>query len=92
MVAREIQLLKKAESTQQSSPSSTIDSLNNQVPCDSDFRRLEYAENSTKALDDANQSRQVQSTPNPRKKFSDVPESTRTDAQSNTWKKAKGIS
>ena len=35
MVAREMQLLKKAESTQQSSPSSTINSLNDQVPCNS---------------------------------------------------------
>jgi len=54
MVACEIQLLKKAESTQQSSPSSNIDSLNDQVPCDSDSRRLGYAENCTKALEDAN--------------------------------------
>lgn len=92
MVAREIQLLKKAESTQQSSPSSTIGSLNDQVPCDSNSRRLGYAENCTKALEDANQSRQVQSIPNPRKKFNDVPEPTRTDAQRNTWKKTKGIS
>ena len=92
MVARKMQLLRKAESTQQSPPSSTIDSLNDQVPCDSDSRRLGYAENSTKALDDVNQSRQVQSIPNPRKRFSNVPESTRTDAQRNTWKKTKGIS
>ena len=84
MVAREMQLLKKADSTQRSSPSSTIDSLNDQVLCDSDSWRLGYAENSTKALRDANQSRQVQSIPNPRKKFSDVPEPTRTDAQRNT--------
>ena len=92
MVAREIQLLKKAESTQQSSPSSTIDSLNDQVPCDSDSLRLGYAENCTKALEDANRGRQVQSIPSPRKKFSDVPEPTRRDAQRNTWKKTKGIS
>ena len=92
MVAREIQLLKKAESTQQSSPSSTIDSLNDQVPCDSDSLRLGYAENYTKALKDANRGRQVQSIPSPRKKFSDVPEPTRRNAQRNTWKKTKGIS
>ena len=57
MVTRKMQLLRKAESTQQSSPSSTIDSLNDQVPCDSDSQRLGYAKNSTKALDDVNQSR-----------------------------------